>query len=125
MYPLKLAESRKILAERAIVKSSKKSAQLTQICKKHGEKCTNIDTQKRKDLLKIIDVIPSSLAMAQSANESAWVASRFAKKAIISLANVVIQKAAALFPRTVKKGPNTKYNNFRAHSNQLERIFSI
>ncbi len=81
MYPLILAENKKILTERAIVQSNKKSAQLTKIWEKYSEKCTNIGLQKRKDLLKLIDVIPPSQTIAQSANETACGTYRFAKKA--------------------------------------------
>jgi Bax protein len=112
MYPLILAENKKILAERAIVESSKKSAQLTRICKKYSEKCTNIDPQKRKDLLKHIDVIPPSLAMAQSANESAWGTSRFAKKGNNFFGQWCYTKNCGIIPKNRIKGTKHEVQQF-------------
>lgn len=40
-----------------------------------------VDKAAREDLLRKIDIIPSSLALAQAANESAWGESRFAQEA--------------------------------------------
>jgi Bax protein len=40
-----------------------------------------LDSAARQELLRKIDIIPSSLALAQAANESAWGESRFAQEA--------------------------------------------
>lgn len=83
MYPLVLVENKKILLERATLMSAAKSdlAAQKKICKKYSNKCDVVDAEKIKKLLRRVDVIPPSLALAQSANESAWGSSRFAKRA--------------------------------------------
>ena len=43
------------------------------------EKATSLNTKQTAELLKRVDIIPPSLAMAQGANESGWGTSRFAE----------------------------------------------
>ena len=59
-------------------------------------------------LLKRADIIPSSLALAQAANESAWGTSRFATQGKNFLASGAIPRAAALFQTSVLPAPVTK-----------------
>lgn len=112
MYPLILAENKKILVERAIVESNKTSAQLTKICEKYSKKCENIDAKKRIDLLKRVDVIPPSLAMAQGANESAWGTSRFAKKANNFFGQWCFKKGCGIIPKKRDKGTKHEVRRF-------------
>jgi Bax protein len=112
MYPLILAENKKILVERAIVKSNKKSAQLTKICQKYSKNCENIDSKKRKSLLKRVDVIPPSLAMAQGANESAWGTSRFAKKGNNFFGQWCYTKGCGIIPKKRDKGTKHEVRRF-------------
>ncbi|MFT4607543.1 MAG: Bax protein [Urechidicola sp.] len=112
MYPLILAENKKILVERAIVKSNKKSAQLTKICQKYSKNCENIDSKKRKNLLKRVDVIPPSLAMAQGANESAWGTSRFAKKGNNFFGQWCYTKGCGIIPKKRDKGTKHEVRRF-------------
>ena len=48
--------------------------QLNNLAKKY-----RIDTASKEELLKVIDILPPSLVLAQAANESDWGRSRFAK----------------------------------------------
>ena len=48
--------------------------QLNDLAKKY-----RIDTPSKEELLKVIDILPPSLVLAQAANESDWGRSRFAK----------------------------------------------
>jgi Bax protein len=112
MYPLILAENKKILVERAIVKSNNKSAQLTKICQKYSKNCENIDSKKRKSLLKRVDVIPPSLAMAQGANESAWGTSRFAKKGNNFFGQWCYTKGCGIIPKKRDKGTKHEVRRF-------------
>jgi Bax protein len=112
MYPLILAENKKILVERAIVKSNNKSAQLTKICQKYSKNCENIDSKKRKNLLKRVDVIPPSLAMAQGANESAWGTSRFAKKGNNFFGQWCYTKGCGIIPKKRDKGTKHEVRRF-------------
>jgi Bax protein len=81
MYPLILAEGKKVMQERDIVERGSPAADLKRICEKYSSNCENIDEAKRAALKERVDVIPPSLVLAQSANESAWGTSRFAKDA--------------------------------------------
>jgi Bax protein len=81
IYPLVLAEGKKVMHERSIVEQGSPTAELKSICEKYSSSCENIDAAKRAALLERVDVIPPSLVLAQSANESAWGTSRFAKDA--------------------------------------------
>jgi Bax protein len=112
MYPLILAENKKVIAERAIVKSNKTSAQLTKICEKYSKNCDTIDTKKRQDLLKRIDVIPPSLAMAQGANESAWGTSRFARKGSNFFGQWCYTKGCGIVPAKRDKGSKHEVKRF-------------
>ncbi|MFT5224951.1 MAG: Bax protein [Polaribacter sp.] len=112
MYPLILAENKKILAERAIVKTNKTSARLTKICEKYSKNCANIDSEKRQDLLNRIDVIPPSLAMAQGANESAWGTSRFARKANNFFGQWCYKKGCGIIPKKRDKGTKHEVRRF-------------
>lgn len=112
MYPLILAENKKVLAERAIVKNNKKPAQLTKICEKYSKNCETIDAKKRQNLLRRIDVIPPSLAMAQSANESAWGTSRFAKKGNNFFGQWCYTKGCGIVPAKRDKGTKHEVRRF-------------
>ncbi|MFT5665547.1 MAG: Bax protein [Gammaproteobacteria bacterium] len=112
MYPLILAENKKILADRAIVKNGEASAQLTRICKKYSKNCDIIDAKKRKQLLSRVDVIPPSLAMAQGANESAWGTSRFAKKGRNYFGQWCYTKGCGIVPARREKGTNHEVRKF-------------
>ena len=112
MYPLILAENKKILAERAIVRNAKASPQLTKICKKYSKDCEVIDAEKIESLLARVDVIPPSLAMAQGANESAWGTSRFAKEANNFFGQWCYQKGCGIVPAKRNKGAKHEVRKF-------------
>lgn len=112
MYPLILAENKKVLVERSIVENNKSSSKLTKICEKYSKKCENIDAAKRQDLLTRIDVIPPSLAMAQGANESAWGTSRFAKKGNNYFGQWCYKKGCGIVPAKRDKGTRHEVRKF-------------
>ena len=107
LYPLILAEIKKILAERAVVEKGEASTQLTRICEKYSKKCETIDAAKITDLLKRVDFIPPSLAMAQGANESAWGTSRFAKEGNNFFGQWCYKKGCGIVP--AKRDSGTKH----------------
>jgi Bax protein len=86
MLPLINAENKKILKTRAIIKSifndpyfllnKNEIIFLAKIAKEYRVK----DILDKKELLKRIDIIPPSLALAQAAVESGWGLSRFVKE---------------------------------------------
>ncbi len=62
------------------------------------------DTSARVNLLRKIDIIPSSLALAQAANESAWGESRFAQEANNLFGIWTYDEAKGLKPVNREKG---------------------
>ena len=81
MLPLILAANEKVLSERDVVKKSAlDSPELIAIALKYRVIKEKVDTltQENKDtLLKRVNIIPPSLALAQAAEESGWGSSRF------------------------------------------------
>jgi Bax protein len=62
--------------------STSEQQQIGKLAKKYRVKDDPlVDLTAREELLRKIDIIPSSLALAQAANESAWGESRFAQQA--------------------------------------------
>lgn len=84
MAPIILMANENILSEREIVKhSALDSPELKKIALKYrlikNDKSV-ITTSMRDTLLKQVDILPPSLALAQAAEESGWGTSRFAKE---------------------------------------------
>jgi len=81
MTPLILIANEKIMYERSIIKSSAlDSPALKAIALKYRllkNKRNNLNEKQRKQLLQRVDILPPSLALAQSAKESGWATSRF------------------------------------------------
>jgi Bax protein len=73
LLPVIQVENQRILALREKIKFSNDGKFLDAIAKKYNSK------KNKNDLLARIDIIPSSLALAQAANESSWGRSRFAR----------------------------------------------
>ena len=113
LYPLILAENKKVLAERKILSaSSSDTAELKKICKKYSKNCDSIDATKKKSLLKRVDFIPPSLALAQGANESAWGTSRFAVKANNYFGQWCFSKGCGLVPARREEGSKHEVRKF-------------
>ncbi len=73
------------------------------------------------DLLKKIDVIPPSLALAQAANESAWGTSRFAREASNYFGQWCLSKGCGLVPRQRQVG---KVHEVRKFNSAYESVKS-
>ncbi len=83
-------------------------------------------SQVKKALLKKVDVIPPSLALAQAANESAWGTSRFARKGSNFYGQWCFTKGCGLVPsqRTSGKGHevrkfNSAYDSVKGYIHNL------
>ncbi|MFQ3324746.1 MAG: Bax protein [Pseudomonadales bacterium] len=112
MYPLILAENRKVIKERKIVEEGVPADKLKNICEKYSKKCERIDQAKRDELLVRVDVIPPSLILAQSANESAWGTSRFARKANNFFGQWCYSSGCGLVPKQRNKGSKHEVRKF-------------
>ncbi len=68
--------------ERGAVLTTSEQLQIRKLANKYRVKADPlIDITAREEMLRRIDIVPSSLALAQAANESAWGKSRFAQEA--------------------------------------------
>lgn len=112
IYAYALTENQAILAERDIVIANKDSAKVKALCLKYSKNCEAIDAAKIQSLLKRIDVIPPSLALAQAANESAWGTSRFATKANNYFGQWCFSKGCGLVPLRRNAGTTHEVRKF-------------
>jgi Bax protein len=78
---------------------------LTQLFKRYGMKAPfKVDTQHTDQLLERVDMVPASLVLAQSANESGWGTSRFAVKANNYFGIWCFSSGCGLKPRSRDEG---------------------
>jgi Bax protein len=114
IYKSVLIENKAILKEREILQTkAKNSYRVKSICKKYSKKCNAIDAAKVESLLRRVDVIPPSLALAQAANESAWGTSRFAKKANNYFGQWCFKEGCGLVPSRRSDGSVHEVRKFR------------
>jgi len=82
ILPLVLVSNENILREREVVKNAKLTTpELISLALKYrviDDKATVLTNKHKQQLLKRVNTIPPSLALAQAAEESAWGTSRFA-----------------------------------------------
>lgn len=106
-------ENKKILAERKQLLNKKpNSAAVKKICEKYSSDCNSIDGAKVKTLLKRVDIVTPSLALAQAANESAWGTSRFARKANNYYGQWCFSKGCGLVPNRRNEGSSHEVRKF-------------
>ena len=74
----------------------------------------NIDEKTINQLLEKIDIIPAALALAQSANESAWGTSRFATKANNYFGQWCFSKGCGLVPKKRSAGKTHEVAKFKS-----------
>lgn len=127
MLPLALRVNEQIMAERArLTKMSKKlnglfgtlspgeRVWLDNMRRRYRVKTTDIDS-----LLRRVDVIPPSLALAQAAEESGWGTSRFAREANALFGQRSFSKGAGLVPLSREDG---EIHEVRAFDRLLDSV---
>lgn len=77
--------------------------------------------QHWEDLIARVDVIAISLVLAQSANESGWGTSRFAREANNFFGHWCFQRGCGLVPAARAEGANHEVAVFRSASDSLQR----
>ncbi len=106
-------ENNKILKERALLSSSSRdSAELIKLCEKYSKNCSPITDEKMAELKTRIDIIPPSLALAQSANESAWGTSRFATQGNNFFGQWCYKKGCGIVPSRRNEGSSHEVRKF-------------
>ena len=117
-----------ILKQRAYIESldftqlaDADEANIKTFIKRYRLKYTNITPQTQLTLLKKIDIIPPSLALAQAANETAWGSSRFAKQALNFYGQWCFTEGCGLVPLQRPKG---EYHEVKKFKNPLASVRS-
>lgn len=80
----------------------------------YNSKLEGVNLTSVNKLLKRVDSVPPSLAMAQSANESAWGTSRFAKKAYNFFGQWCFKKGCGLVPARRNAGSSHEVRKFKS-----------
>ncbi len=125
MYAFVEAENKKILEEKNILHTQpRNSAEVKVLCEKYSKNCDIIDDAHFAKLKNRIDVIPPSLALAQSANESAWGTSRFALKGYNYFGQWCYSKGCGLVPSKRNSGASHEVRKF-SHGQQSVRAYMI
>lgn len=125
MYPLVEQANKEILIKRSKISQirSKMAAgnQLTtdeqdfirRVSDEYEIKSKDAVSQKNVETLyKVVDYVPPSLALAQSANESAWGTSRFAKQANNFFGQWCFRKGCGIVPAQRSKGSRHEVRKF-------------
>lgn len=139
MYPKIITANAKVADERTQLKklkinwlknsqfSTKENGQFVNLLKKYREDKIKLDVlSKLNNLLLKVDAIPPSLILAQSANESAWGTSRFAKKGNNYFGQWCYKKGCGLVPSQRNAGAThevAKFNDVQTSVNAY--IFNI
>lgn len=106
---------------------------LEQLLKKYKVSTEGFSMNTKKALLKKVDIVPPSLALAQAANESAWGTSRFARKGLNFFGQWCFSKGCGLVPLQRTQGMthevrkfNSAYESVKSYMHNLNthRAFS-
>lgn len=81
----------------------------------------NIDGSKFSEMLSRVDTIPPSLALAQSANESAWGTSRFAREANNYFGQWCFTEGCGIVPKRRDSGAKHEVKAFKSAQVSIEQ----
>lgn len=118
-----------ILKERAFLESldfknltKKQRQQVEDLAEKYQQtrKTTQTYTQWKQALLKKVDIIPPSLALAQAANESAWGTSRFATEGLNFYGQWCFSVGCGLVPDRRPDGKKYEVRLFESPSQSVQ-----
>ncbi|WP_373016990.1 glucosaminidase domain-containing protein [Thiomicrorhabdus sp.] len=128
LEPFIVQANQAILEERRFIKSLNfnklsiyQRRQVEQLVEKYRLKYKEITPQTQSTLLKKIDIIPSSLALAQAANESSWGTSRFATQANNYFGQWCFEKGCGMVPL---RRPHGKYHEVKKFQSPLQSVKS-
>lgn len=110
-----------IIAERQMIEkmnfsklSNKEWYSLGALLEKYRIKDKQINSKTKQKLLKKVDIIAPSLALAQAANESAWGTSRFAKQGFNFYGQWCFTKGCGIVPKQRSSGMNHEVRKFNS-----------
>ncbi|MDG6773044.1 glucosaminidase domain-containing protein [Thiomicrorhabdus sp. ZW0627] len=117
-----------ILKERAFIQSlnfnrlnKKQRKEVRLLMQKYRIEPQYLTQQTQETLLKRIDIIPNSMALAQAANESSWGTSRFAIQANNYFGQWCFKKGCGLVPL---RRPEGQYHEVKKFASPLESVQS-
>ena len=85
------------------------------LCNQYNLDCKKLALSAQRNLLLLhIDIVPPSLALAQSANESAWGTSRFAVKGNNYFGQWCFSKGCGIVPKRRDKGMTHEVRRFKS-----------
>lgn len=132
LQPYIYAENRQILAQREVLLgirdkirqgqslSRRESAFLSTISEEYEVETVNQHTESHlRQLLRRVDILPSSLVLAQAANESAWGTSRFAVEGNNFFGQWCYTEGCGLVPERRRDGA---YHEVKAFNNVGESV---
>ena len=121
MLPFVQQANAEIMAERQKIKtmdfknpSSQVQTAIQALLKKYRIDATDITPDVQQALLKKVDIISPSLALAQAANESSWGTSRFAKEAYNFYGQWCFTKGCGLVPNQRSAGMVHEVKTFKS-----------
>lgn len=102
--------------------SNKDEQRVTTIAKDYEiEQFDADDSQHWQLLLRRVDIVPASLALAQAANESAWGTSRFAREANNFFGHWCFEKGCGLVPKNRNAGANHEVADFDSPRESVQK----
>ncbi|MBN2865223.1 MAG: glucosaminidase domain-containing protein [Thiotrichales bacterium] len=121
MLPYVQQANAEIMAERQKIKtmdfknpSSQAQTAIQALLKKYRIDATDITPEVQQALLKKVDIISPSLALAQAANESSWGTSRFAKEAYNFYGQWCFTRGCGLVPNQRSAGMVHEVKTFKS-----------
>jgi len=119
MAPIIHAENKMILADRQWLQSHQgkslnaaDNARLQQLADHYNIDISDNPDAMMSSLLRRVDIVPVSMVLAQSANESAWGTSRFARKGLNFFGQWCFSKGCGIVPSQRSAGMNHEVRRF-------------
>ncbi len=106
--------------------STQNTVWLTKLAKSYDLDNPNFNkAQTWNELLKRVDVLPTSLVLAQAANESGWGTSRFAKQGNNYFGQWCYKPGCGIVPRQRKKGQTFEVRRFATPDQSIQSYMHI
>jgi Bax protein len=117
-------ENQRILSIREKIQSGVKQSTLEKLAKKYRLDINDPASEKDfADLLSRVDVVPSSLVLAQAAIESAWGTSRFATEGYNFFGQWCFSKGCGMVPSSRNEGANHEVRTFDSPKESVQAYF--
>lgn len=117
-------ENQRILSLREKIKSGADQSSLEKLAKKYRLEISDpASAQDISALLSRVDIVPSSLVLAQAAIESAWGTSRFATEGYNYFGQWCFSKGCGMVPSSRNEGANHEVRTFDSPKESVQAYF--